>query len=134
MCFCVANAAENKELRRDPGIMVKEWSTVTPFGRKVRELRRARSITMKDMAGELRVSSAYLSALEHGRRGRPGPGFVLQICGYFNLIWDDCEELKRLAALSHPRVTLDTAGLSPEATELANVLAGRIRDLPEETV
>ena len=40
----------------------------------------------------------------------------------------------RLARLSHPRVTVDTAGLSPAATELANLLAERIRKLPPERV
>lgn len=107
---------------------------MTPFGRRVRELRQARRTTLKRMAAELGVSSAYLSALEHGRRGRPAPGFILQVAGYFGLIWDEAEDLKRLAALSHPRVVVDTTGLSPEATELANLLAERIRDLPEETV
>ncbi len=45
------------------------------------------------------------------------------------MIWDEAEELQRLAALSHPRVTVDTAGLPPEATELANVLARDIARL-----
>jgi len=44
------------------------------------------------------------------------------------------EELVRLARISHPRVVVDTAGLSPRATELANQLAHRIRELPEERV
>ncbi len=107
---------------------------MTPFGIRVRELRKARGIHQKRMATDLGVSSAYLSALEHGHRGRPGSGLIMQICGYFNLIWDEAEDLERLAALSHPRVVLDTAGLSPKATELANLLAERIRDLDEETI
>uniref|UniRef100_UPI00146FE038 helix-turn-helix domain-containing protein n=1 Tax=Escherichia coli TaxID=562 RepID=UPI00146FE038 len=44
---------------------------MTPFGRKLRELRAERGITLKDMAAALRVTPAYLSALEHGKRGRP---------------------------------------------------------------
>jgi hypothetical protein len=44
-------------------------------------------------------------------------------------LWDTVEELEELARLSHPRVVLDTAGLAPEATELANRLASRIRGL-----
>ena len=58
----------------------------------------------------------------------------MQIAGYFGLIWDAAEELKHLAELSHPRVTIDTAGLSPERTELANRLADAITDLPDEVV
>jgi len=107
---------------------------MTPFGVKVRELRRDRGITLKKMAGDLGVSSAYLSALEHGNRGRPGPGLIQQICGYFDLIWDDVEEIKRLAGLSHPRIVVDTAGLSPRATELANILAERISELDDDTI
>ncbi|MCW9039196.1 MAG: helix-turn-helix domain-containing protein [Rhodospirillales bacterium] len=107
---------------------------MTPFGKRIRELRGDRGITMKKMAEDLDVSSAYLSAMEHGHRGRPGPGLVLQIAGYFDLIWDDVEALKRLAALSHPRVPVETAGLTERKTLLANLLAENIRDLDDATV
>ena len=59
---------------------------------------------------------------------------VVAICAQLNIIWDDADELARLARLSHPRVTVDTAGLAPSATELANLLAERIRKLPPDTV
>ena len=52
-----------------------------------------------------------------------------KIIGYFNIIWDDAEELLRLAEASDPRAVIDTSGLSPRATELANLLAGRIAQL-----
>lgn len=107
---------------------------MTPFGHKIREFRAKRRLTMKQMATDLGVSSAYLSALEHGKRGNPGPGFILQVCGYFALGWDETEALKSLVRLSNPRAVINTAGLSPEATELANLLALGIRDLDPETV
>ena len=50
------------------------------------------------------------------------------------LIWDDAEEMARLARLSHPRVTVKTAGLTPEQTALANRLAQSIHRLSPETV
>lgn len=107
---------------------------MTPFGAKIRELRRARAVTLKQMAAALELSPAYLSALEHGQRGRPTKALVVQICEYFHLIWDDYEEMHRLARLSHPRVVVDTRGLSPEATEAANLLAERIADLDAGTL
>lgn len=107
---------------------------MTPFGAKVRELREQRGVTLKQLAGALEISPAYLSALEHGHRGRPTPALLVQICEYFHLIWDDYEEMHRLAHLSHPRVQVDTSGLSPGATELANLLAERIHGLDEQTV
>jgi transcriptional regulator with XRE-family HTH domain len=100
---------------------------MTPFGARLRELRAQRGVTLKDLAAALQVSAAYLSALEHGRRGRPSPGLVHQVNEFFGLIWDDAEELARLARQSHPRVVLDTAGLAPEVTDFANRLARDIR-------
>ena len=105
---------------------------MTPFGAKLRELRKARGITLKEMAASLEISSAYLSALEHGKRGKSSPMLVRQICTFFTIIWDEAEELEHLSRISHPRVAVDTAGLSPRATELANLLAERIGDLSEE--
>ena len=107
---------------------------MTPFGEKLRALRAERNLTLKQMAEGLGVSSAYLSAVEHGHRSRPNRRFVHRVCQYLNIIWDDAEELQSLADLSHPRVTVDTAGLSPDKTELANHLAERIGELSPEKV
>ena len=52
----------------------------------------------------------------------------------FGLIWDDADEMVRLARISHPRIVVDTAGLSPRATELANQLSRRIRELSDAEV
>ncbi|MFN4311559.1 MAG: helix-turn-helix domain-containing protein [Ferrovibrio sp.] len=104
---------------------------MTPFGARIRSLRQARGISLKQMAEDLGVSAAYLSALEHGHRGRPSWLLLQRICGYLNIIWDDAEELAELAKMSHPRVTIDTAGLSPRATLLANELGRRIDKLDE---
>ncbi len=106
-------------------------ASITPFGAKVRELRRAQRMTLKSMAAELGLSAAYLSALERGRRGRPPWHVVNRINMLFDLIWDAAEELHRLARISHPRVVVDTSGLSATATEFANRLAERIAEVPE---
>ncbi|HQX85578.1 MAG TPA: helix-turn-helix transcriptional regulator, partial [Aestuariivirga sp.] len=95
---------------------------MTPFGEKMRKLRADRAITLKQMSTAIGVSSAYLSALEHGKRGRPGWHLIQRIIAYFNIIWDEAEEVTRLARISHPRITIDTSGLNPLATELANRL------------
>lgn len=107
---------------------------MTPFGARLREIREARGMTLKAMAAAIGVSPAYLSALEHGRRGRPTWDLLQRIIGHLNIIWDEAEELERLADLSHPRIVIDTEGLSPKATELANRLAERIGDLQDETL
>ena len=102
---------------------------MTPFGQRMRKLRSDRKVTLKQMADAIGVSSAYLSALEHGKRGRPGWHLIQRIIAYFNIIWDEAEEVVRLARISHPRITIDTSGLDPKATELANRLADDIGKL-----
>jgi transcriptional regulator with XRE-family HTH domain len=102
---------------------------VTPFGQRVRELRAQRGITLAEMAEGLGVTPAYLSALEHGKRGRPTFTLIQGAIHLLGIIWDEADELVRLADLSHPRVTIDTAGLEPEATLLANRLSREIAEL-----
>lgn len=107
---------------------------MTPFGEAMRELRRKKGVTQKEMARALGVSQAYLSALEHGNRSAPSFDFIQRVAGYFNIIWDDLEDLMRIAGLSHPRVVIDTAGLDAAYTALANRLAREIRNLDPETL
>jgi transcriptional regulator with XRE-family HTH domain len=107
---------------------------MTPFGAAVRKIRKERGLTQKAMAKALNVSPAYLSALENGKKGRPGFDFLQRVAGYLNIIWDEADDLFRVAALSHPRVVVDTSGLPADYTALANRLAVEIRHLRPETV
>jgi transcriptional regulator with XRE-family HTH domain len=107
---------------------------MTPFGDRMRKLRAERKMTLKDMAEAVGVSPAYLSALEHGKRGRPSWHLIQRIIAHFNIIWDEAEEVVHLARISHPRIAIDTAGLSPRATELANRLAAEIGKLDQATL
>ena len=107
---------------------------MTPFGAKLRQLRAERGVSLKAMAEALGVTPTYLSALEHGKRGVPTWFMVQRIIAYFNVIWDEAEELQRLAEISDPRVVIDTAGLDPHATELANLLAIKIHGLSKNSL
>ena len=99
---------------------------MTPFGAKIRDWRRRKGRTLYQQAKALGVSAAYLSALETGTRGRPSAVLVDQICVWLGLIWDDAEELKRLAAMSHPKPTINARGQSAAAVYVANLLAQNI--------
>ena len=107
---------------------------MTPFGEALRGLRARKGISQKEMAVALGVSPAYLSALEHGKRGRPSFDFLQRVAGYVNIIWDEAEALFAIAGVSVPRVVIDTAGLPPAYPALANRLAHRIRTLPPDVI
>lgn len=102
---------------------------MTPFGEHLRKLREERGITQKEMAAAIGTSPAYLSALEHGKRGQPSWPMQQRIVGFLNIIWDDAEELQRLAQLSNPKVSIDTSSLTSEATLTANFLSRNIASL-----
>lgn len=105
---------------------------MTPFGLKMRELRQRKGVNQKQMAKEIGVSAAYLSALERGHRGTPSWQFLQRVIGYFNIIWEEADQLQRLAEASRPRVVVDTENLSAAATSMANFLASEIHKLSEE--
>lgn len=105
---------------------------MTPFGEAIRKLRSERGISQRQMARDIGVSPAYLSALEHGHRSKPSWQFVQRVIGYFNVIWDDAEELMESAGLSDPKVNIKTSGLHKDATEVANLMAKHIKDLQSD--
>ena len=105
---------------------------MTPFGKKMRDWRRIKGLTQQQQAKMLGVSTAYISALETGTRGQPSAALVDQICVWMGLIWDDAEELKRLALVSHPKPYIDVRGQSADAVYLANYLADNIQRLSAE--
>jgi transcriptional regulator with XRE-family HTH domain len=104
-------------------------TTLTPLGEKLRRCALSAASPRPQMAEALNVSSAYLSALEHGKRGLPNWAFVQRLVGYFNLIWDDADELETLALLSDPRVVVDTSDLSPTRRGLPMCLRSVISHL-----
>ena len=105
---------------------------MTPFGLKLRTLRKDRNISTTELAKVLKVSTAYLSMLENGRRGKPPNGMVELICAYFGLIWDDSEELKNVANISDTNAQINTVKLGINATTLTNVLKNNIKWLKDD--
>jgi transcriptional regulator with XRE-family HTH domain len=107
---------------------------MTPFGRRVRELRRERGLLLKDMAAHLGVSSAYLSALERGERGKPTWTLLQGVLQYFRIIWDEADELLRLADLSEPKVRIDASDGSPDTVLFLNRLARELPSLSDDDI
>jgi len=107
---------------------------MTPFGLKLRQLRREAHLSQKETAIKLGVSAAYLSALEHGRKGAPSFVFVQRVIALFNIIWDDADELMQLAQLSHPKLVIDTRNLEETASCFIYDLADNIHHLNDQDI
>ena len=105
---------------------------MTPFGIKLKHIREQRHKSLKDLSKALKVSIAYVSMLENGKRGRPADGLIELICSYFNLSWEEADELKFLAKHSDINIQMNSEKLSLNATMLTNVLKNNIKWLTEE--
>lgn len=105
---------------------------MTPFGIKLKYIRTEKHKSLKDVSKALKVSSAYVSMLENGKRGRPADGLIELICSYFNLSWEESDELKFLAKHSDINTKTNSEKLSLYATMLTNVLKNNIKWLTEE--
>ena len=104
---------------------------MTPFGIKLKYIRTGRHKSLKDVSKALKVSTAYVSMLENGKRGRPADGLIELICSYFNLSWEESDELKFLAKHSDINTKMNSEKLSLYATMLTNVLKNNIKWLTD---
>ena len=105
---------------------------MTPFGIKLKYIRTEKHKSLKDVSKALKVSTAYVSMLENGKRGRPADGLIELICSYFNLSWEESDELKFLAKHSDINTKMNSEKLSLNATMLTNVLKNNIKWLEDE--
>jgi transcriptional regulator with XRE-family HTH domain len=85
---------------------------------------------LKESAEALGVTSAYLSALEHGKKGRPGPQLLEQIVKTMSLSQAQQAELMKSVADSDTRFEISSRS-TPIAFETANAFARRLPSLSD---
>src|SRR5687768_15148666 len=104
---------------------------MTPFGRFMRGVRTDRGLLLKDVADMVGVTSAYLSALEHGKKGAPSAAFISKLENALRLDTTQRQELRRAARDSVGSVTIPSKS-TPFAFETANAFARKLPNLSEE--
>ena len=109
----------------------KNPDMLSRFGKTVRKLRIDKGVTLKAMATSLGKTSAYLSAVETGRKNAPSE-LVNQIADYFSLTPPKTADLKRAAEESRSEVTLLMAGFSDTQREVAAAFARQFPSLTDE--
>jgi len=103
---------------------------ITKFGKALRKYRIDKDVVLGEMAKELGVSSAYLSAVENGKK-RITDKLIKSIKEYFSLDKKSYRELKNLAELSQASVKIDLTNSSNDERELVGAFARKIADLSE---
>lgn len=103
---------------------------MTPFGLFMRKLRLEQGLLLKDMADTMDVSSAYLSALEHGKKGVPGADFVSTLENRLKLDAGRRDELRRAVRDSATNLPIPPK-VTPLGFETAHAFARKLPNLSE---
>jgi transcriptional regulator with XRE-family HTH domain len=105
-----------------------ERTGMQPFGQHLRQLRKAKGISQRDLAAQIGIDFSYLSKIETGSlEFLPSEAVILQIAQVLEV---DGNELVCLAGKMPPRLK-DMMEDNPLLTELIHVLSQRV--LPDET-
>jgi len=105
----------------------------TEFGKALRRLRLDHDEVLKHMAERLDISTAYLSAIEVGRRGIPND-FIERLTLAYSLSPEAVQELERAktAALKQATINLGDASFSKKDT--AVLFARMFDNIDEQTM
>lgn len=101
---------------------------LTVLGKKLRNHRIDKGITLKDLAASLGFTSSYLSALEIGKKNMP-IGLLDRIGEYLHLSKIEIEELKQLAEQSKKINYVDVSGLSRDDSQLIAAFVRKFDEL-----
>lgn len=104
----------------------------TSLGAFLRKLRLQHSEKLKDMAENLNVSSAFLSAVENGKKKMPDSWYN-KLTDLYNLSAKEQEDLQTAIIESGETVELKIKDISSGNRELAICFARHFDSLDEET-
>lgn len=103
---------------------------LSPFGKALRHIRLEKGLKLLDIANAMSVSSAFISALETGRRAIPD-GFVAKLGQ--NLTQLGAADIRALRiAADRTRKEVKVDNLAPDDREFVAAFARSISELPEE--
>lgn len=106
---------------------------LTPFGQAVRILRIDKGLRLKEMADALGVTSAFLSAVETGRKN-VSEGLVDKIAIFLNLSDKEKQNLFERVEESKTEARIQLGGLSSEYRQTAVAFARRFSGLSEQDI
>jgi transcriptional regulator with XRE-family HTH domain len=104
---------------------------LTPFGIAIRKLRLDKRMRLLDLAERLKISAAYLSAIETGRKQLPDR-FVLTVAGVMDLTTEELSTLRKAADRTRKHVKIER--LPEEQRELVAAFARRLDKVPADVM
>lgn len=106
---------------------------ITAFGKFLRDLRHRHAELLKDMAGKLEVSSAFLSSVETGKKSIP-VSWLKSLCSLYQLNEEQKKKLAEAIDQSQKSATIDLSTQSNQRRSVAVALARQFDSLSDEQV
>lgn len=106
---------------------------LTQLGKALRHIRLDRDEKLKDMAENLGVTVAYLSAVENGRRKIPG-SWIEILANKYNLSEEEVRNIEKFAFDDQPEIPLYVNAATNGQRNLAYSFARKFKDLNEDDV
>lgn len=106
---------------------------LTELGIFLRKLRLDKNEIMKDMALKFGVSSAFLSAVENGKKKMPS-NWIEEIPAIYKMKNEELNEFRKSVANSEDAVEINLQNLSPTKRQFAFSLARKLDTIDEEDV
>lgn len=105
---------------------------LTSIGKFLRQLRISNGEILKDMAEALNVSSAFLSAVENGKKKMP-EGWKQRLQNIYSFTLDQTQQLQTAIIETNNAVELNLQNATPENRALAISFAREFASLDDET-
>lgn len=106
---------------------------LTSFGKFSRKLRIDHGELLKEMAEKLGVTSAYLSAVEVGKRNVPEE-WIERITNIYELANDEVRQLRSAYDQTITQLKIDLSNRTPRHREAAMVFAREFQEMDEDEV
>lgn len=106
---------------------------MTKLGIALRKIRLDKQELLRDMAAKLNVSSAFLSAVETGKK-RPPANFIDRICSVYELSADERDELLQATEMSLPEVRINLSEASSSQRQVAVSFAKALNGLTDTEI
>ena len=106
---------------------------LTEFGKEIRKLRIDLGITLFEMAQATGISSAFLSAMENGKKSVPD-SYIDVLANQFEYVRNAKERFLTLADKTTKEVRINLEGSESAANELATAFARNFSELSDDQV
>ncbi len=105
----------------------------TRLGKLLRKIRIDRDEYLKNMAEHLGITSAYLSAIENGKRNM-SDALLQKLADVYSLTSDALADLKEAAAASKGKVEIGVADSSEDKQSVAWAFARKFENLSDKQI